>query len=176
MTQVPVVAASGRPRVVLVGAPGAGKTSVGAELARRWDVELRDTDQIIEASQGSTVSDIFVDQGEAAFRRLEEAAVAASLSGFSGVLAVGGGAVLSETTRGRLAGLPIAFLDVGLAASARRVGLGATRPLLLGNVRAQLKALLDARRPLYEQVASFTVLTDDSDVAAVADEVERHLA
>jgi shikimate kinase len=84
--------------------------------------------------------------------------------------------VLSEATRKRLAGLPVAFLDVGLAASAGRIGLGVTRPLLLGNVRAQLKALLDARRPLYAEVAGVVVATDDRSVDAVADEIERWLS
>jgi shikimate kinase len=164
------------PRVVLVGPPGAGKTSVGQELARRWDLPLHDTDQMIEAEQQTTVSDIFVDQGEAVFRRLEEAAVETALAAPAGVVALGGGAVLSEATRKRLAGLPVAFLDVGLAASAGRIGLGVTRPLLLGNVRAQLKALLDARRPLYTEVAGVVVATDDRSVDAVADEIERWLS
>jgi shikimate kinase len=164
------------PRVVLVGPPGAGKTSVGQELARRWDLPLHDTDQMIEAEQQTTVSDIFVDQGEAVFRRLEEAAVETALAAPAGVVALGGGAVLSEATRKRLAGLPVAFLDVGLAASAGRIGLGVTRPLLLGNVRAQLKALLDARRPFYTEVAGVVVATDDRSVDAVADEIERWLS
>ncbi|MEJ7629126.1 MAG: shikimate kinase [Nocardioidaceae bacterium] len=164
------------PRVVLVGPPGAGKTSVGALLASRWGVTLVDTDQVIETEQATTVSDIFVDQGEAVFRGLEEAAVADALTTHDGVLAVGGGAILSDATRARLDGQRVVFLDVGLAASAGRVGLGLTRPLLLGNVRGQLKTLLDARRPLYTQVASAVVATDALSVAEVADEVERLLA
>ncbi len=175
MTAEPDAGHSARPRVVLVGAPGAGKTSVGSELARRWGVDLCDTDRVVEAAEGHSVSDIFVDRGEAAFRSLEEKAVAEALSGVAGVVAVGGGAVLSEKTRSRLAGLPVAFLEVGLAASSSRVGLGTTRPLLLGNVRSQLKALLDARRPLYLQVATFAVATDELSVEQVADEVERQL-
>jgi shikimate kinase len=164
-----------RPRLVLVGPPGAGKSSVGLVLAVRWQVDLLDTDQVIEVEQQTTVSDIFVDQGEAVFRRLEEAAVADALASHPGVVALGGGAVLSATTRDRLQDLPVAFLDVGLAAAAGRIGLGLTRPLLLGNVRGQLKALLDARRPLYVGVARIVVPTDDLDVEQVADEVERQL-
>lgn len=169
-------AAAGRPRLVLVGAPGAGKTTVGTELARRWGVQLCDTDQVVEAARGRTVADIFVDEGEATFRALEEQAVAEALSSCTGVVALGGGAVLSEVTRERLVGLPVTFLDVGLPVSSARVGLGANRPLLLGNVRGQLRALLDARRPLYEQVSAFSVDTDHLSVEQVADEVERQLS
>lgn len=165
-----------QPRVVLVGPPGAGKTSVGSLLASRWGVALLDTDEVIETEQGKSVGDIFVDQGEVVFRRLEEAAVADALAAHSGVIALGGGAILSESTRERLVGHHVVFLDAGLAASAGRVGLGLTRPLLLGNVRGQLKVLLDARRPLYRQVASAVVATDALDVVEVADEVERLLA
>jgi shikimate kinase len=166
---------SGPPRLVLVGPPGAGKTSVGEVLATRWGVELLDTDQVIEHEQQTSVSDIFVDQGEAVFRQLEEAAVAEALAGHPGVVALGGGAILNESTRGRLEGVTVAFLDVGLAAAAERIGLGLTRPLLLGNVRAQLKALLDARRPLYVEVAAVVVATDELTVDEVADEIERLL-
>ena len=82
---------------------------------------------------------------------------------------------MSESTRALLVAHRVVFLDVGLAEAASRVGLGATRPLLLGNVRRQLKALLDARRPLYREVATVTVDTDGLSAQAVADEVERSL-
>ena len=174
---VPVTAPDvGRPRVVLVGPMGAGKTTVGAELAARWQVELRDTDADIEAVAGKPVSDIFVDDGEAAFRELERAAVARAIAEHAGVVAVGGGAVMADATRAALAGHRVVFLDVGLSDAAARVGLGTTRPMLLGNVRGQLKALLDARRPLYDEVAVVRVATDGKTVAEVADEVEKALA
>jgi shikimate kinase len=155
---------------------GAGKTTVGAELAARWGVELRDTDADIEALAGKPVSEIFVDDGEAAFRALERTAVARALAEHTGVVAVGGGAIMADETRAALAGHRVVFLDVGLSDAASRVGLGATRPLLLGNVRGQLKALLDARRPLYEAVAEVRVITDGRSVAEVADEIEKALA
>jgi len=167
--------AGDRPRVVLVGPPGAGKSTVAALLAGRWGVGSCDTDDLIEARAGKPIADIFVDDGEAAFRALESAAVADALRSERGVVALGGGAVTTGATRSRLVGQRVVFLDVGLSAAAARVGLGVTRPLLLGNVRSQLKALLDARRSLYEEVAELTVVTDDLPAEAVADSVDRYL-
>ncbi len=162
---------AGGPLVVLVGPPGAGKTTVAEELARRWGAAVRDTDRDIEAAHGATVQEIFIDHGEQHFRALEEQAVTAALAEHEGVLALGGGAVLSAATRSALAGHEVVFLDVGLSAAASRVGLGAGRPLLLGNVRSQLKSLMDARRPLYTEVASHTVVTDALDAVQVADRI-----
>ncbi|MBA3264759.1 MAG: shikimate kinase [Nocardioidaceae bacterium] len=164
-----------RPKVVLVGAPGAGKSTVGEHLAQRWSTQFHDTDTIIEKRAGQPISEIFIDAGEPAFRALEAVVVAEALASCDGVLALGGGAVMSESTRALLVAHRVVFLDVGLAEAASRVGLGATRPLLLGNVRRQLKALLDARRPLYREVATVTVDTDGLSAQAVADEVERSL-
>src|SRR6187551_3067164 len=130
------------PRVVLVGPMGAGKTTVAAILAEAWGVTARDTDQDVEAAEGRTISDIFVDSGEAEFRRLERAAVAAALASHDGVLALGGGAVLDPGTRELLAGHEVVFLRVGLSEAVKRVGLGSARPLLLGNVRGRIKTLL----------------------------------
>ena len=157
------------PVVVLVGPPGAGKTTVAQALADRLGVTFRDTDQDIEAREGTSVQDIFVDHGEAHFRALEEKAVAAALSDHDGVLALGGGAVLSPATREQLGQHRVIFLDVSLPAAVARVGMNANRPLLLGNVRAQMKNLMDQRRPLYDEVARFTIVTDDLDAAQVTD-------
>jgi shikimate kinase len=157
------------PIVVLVGPPGSGKTTVGSLLAERLGVGFRDTDRDIEAQAGKGIPEIFVDDGEERFRRLERDAVATALRDHDGVLAVGGGAVSSDETRSLLASEQVVFLDVGLAQASSRVGLGMSRPLLLGNVRAQLKRLLDQRRPLYQQVADSLVETDDLDPAQVTE-------
>ena len=161
------------PRVVLVGPMGAGKTTVADLLGRRWDLSVRDTDQDVEAAAGKSISDIFVDDGEVAFRALERSAVTAALEAHAGVLALGGGAVLDADTRASLAGHRVVFLDVGLSDAVKRVGLGITRPLLMGNMRARIKALLDERLPVYREVASLTVPTDGRTPQDVADEVAR---
>ena len=161
------------PRVVLVGPMGAGKSTVGALLAEAWGTSARDTDTDVEAVAGKTVSEIFLDDGEAAFRTLEKDAVAQALTDHDGVLSLGGGAVLDEQTRGLLEGQRVVFLKVGLSEAVKRVGLGTSRPLLLGNVRARIKALLDERTPVYESVATETVDTDGLTPEQVAEEILR---
>ena len=161
------------PRVVLVGPMGAGKTTVADLLGARWGVPVRDTDQDVEAGAGKRISDIFVDDGEVHFRALERAAVVDALAAHPGVLALGGGAVLDPDTRAALAGHRVVFLEVGLSDAVKRVGLGITRPLLMGNMRARIKALLEERLPVYREVATLTVSTDGRTPADVADEVVR---
>ena len=164
------------PAVVLIGPPGAGKTTVGELLAARLGVGFTDTDAEVEAVAGKPVSDIFVEDGEPAFRELERAAVARALGDSSGVVAVGGGAVLDPRTQRLLAGRPVVYLQTGFASAAKRVGLGQARPLLIGNPRATLKILLDQRLPVYERLATITVGTDDRDPQEIAAEIAERLA
>ena len=125
----------------------------------------------VPASEGRAISDIFVESGEAHFRVLERVAVARALEEHDGVLALGGGAVVDEQTRASLAGHTVVFLRVGLSDAVKRVGLGTSRPLLLGNVRSRIKALLDERNPVYESVATLTVDTDGRTPGDVAHEI-----
>jgi shikimate kinase len=166
---------SGRPVLVLVGPPGAGKTSVGRRAAERLGVDFRDTDTDIEEVAGKPVRDIFLDEGEEHFRALEREAVTRALREHTGVLALGGGAVLAPALRDALRGHTVVFLSVGLADAVERVGLATARPVLMLNPRATLKTLLDVRRPLYEQVASATVVTDGRAVDDVVTDVLRVL-
>jgi shikimate kinase len=148
------------PALVLVGPPGAGKTTIGRLAAARLGVPFRDTDTDVETTAGKTVPEIFFDDGEPAFRELEREAVRRALAEHDGVLSLGGGAVLSAETRALLKGHRVVFLSVGLTDATKRVGLSAPRPVLGLNPRAQLRELLDARLPLYREVAAAEVATD----------------
>lgn len=160
------------PAYVVLGPPGAGKTTIGKLLAERLGVPFRDVDEDIVASAGKPISDIFTSDGEPVFRALEEQAVADGLKTHEGVLALGGGAILSAATRELLAGHTVVFLNVGMAEGVRRTGLSSARPLLTGiNPRATFKALLDARLPLYREVATIEVVTDHLEPEQVVDAV-----
>ncbi len=159
------------PTLVLVGPPGAGKTTVGRLAAERLGVPFRDTDADIEAAVGKPIAEVFIDDGEEHFRALERAAVATALAEHDGVLALGGGAVLAAETRERLAAHTVVFLNVGLSDGAKRVGFARDRPVLAMNPRAALRALLEARLPLYREVATREVLTDGLTPEQVLDQV-----
>ena len=156
-------------RVVLVGPPGSGKSTVGAALAGLLDLPLHDTDAAIEEAQGRSVSDIFVEDGEPAFRALERAEVARAVADEHGVIAVGGGAPVDPGTEQVLRGETVVFLDVGIADASKRVGFDRSRPLLAVNPRASWVRLMNDRRPVYERVSTHRVDTagrTPEDVAA----------
>lgn len=159
------------PLVVFVGPPGAGKTTVATAVAARLGVAVRDTDADIVRAEEMSIAEVFIDKGEGYFRERETVAVRDAIAHHDGVLALGGGAVINHKTRELLQDECVVFLDVGLPAAVKRVGMNANRPLLLGNVRAQLKLLMDQRRPLYLEVATLTVDTDDLNSGQVTDRV-----
>jgi shikimate kinase len=146
--------------VVIVGPPGAGKTTVGRALARRMGLPFTDIDALIVERAGKSIADMFTEDGEDVFRALERAVVAEALGSTDGVLALGVGSVLAAVTRERLRGHRVVHLTVGLADGIRRTGMSGARPLLAGvNPRATFKALLDARAPLYREVATCEIDT-----------------
>ncbi|MPY50266.1 shikimate kinase [Streptomyces acidicola] len=148
------------PLIVLVGPMGVGKSTVGQLLAERLGVGYRDTDDDIVAEQGRTIADIFVDEGEPAFRAIEKRAVRTALAEHAGVLALGGGSILDADTRAALAGLQVVYLSMDVEEAVRRTGLNAARPLLAVNPRRQWRELMEARRHLYTEIAHAVVPTD----------------
>lgn len=173
--------------VVLIGPPSAGKSSVGALLAAELGVPFADTDDLVAAAAGKPVGDIFVDDGEPVFRELERAAVArvlesAGASGASGasspsgvVVALGSGAVLDPDVRRMIAGRPIVYLETGFSAVAKRTGMDRPRVVIPGNPRGMLRAMLEERRPVYAELATITVPTDDMAPEEVAADLAKRL-
>jgi shikimate kinase len=159
------------PVCVLIGPPGAGKSTVAKRIADRLGVGVRDTDDDVQRLAGKSVTDIFVDEGEEAFRALERRAVAAALDGHDGVLALGGGAVLDPETQVALGSRPVVYLSVQVGDAARRVGFNRDRPLLIGNPRARWLTLMSEREPVYSRLARVTVSTDGRRPEEIADEV-----
>jgi shikimate kinase len=162
-----------KPRAILIGLPGSGKTTSGRRLATLLGVGFADSDHLLEARTGTTIAAIFETEGEARFREIEAEVIADALTGFDGVLALGGGAILTESTRQALArsGLPVVLLWSSIRSLARRVGDGRGRPLLAGDPRQRLAELAAAREPLYRAVATNVVLTDRRSSAKVAAEI-----
>ena len=164
--------------IILIGPPGAGKSSVGSLLAAELGVPFADTDDLVAAAAGKPVSDIFIDEGEPAFRELERLAVARGLEAVGpdgGVLALGSGAVLDPDVRRMLAGQQIVYLEAGFAAVARRVGMDKPRVVIPGNPRGMLRAMLEERVPMYAELASLTVPTDDMAPEEVAADLAKRL-
>jgi shikimate kinase len=139
---------------------GVGKSTVGALVAERLGRAYRDTDDDIVAEQGRTIADIFLDDGEPVFRAVEKQAVRRALAEHDGVLALGGGAILDDETRALLSGHRVVYLSMDVEEAVQRTGLNAARPLLAVNPRRQWRELMEARRPLYTEVADAVVATD----------------
>jgi len=157
-------------KVVLIGPPGAGKSTIGKALAKEIATEFIDSDSEIERITGKKISDIFVEEGEAVFRKTEVAVVTALLEGFEGVIALGGGAPINTQIQEALTGVeyPVIFIDVSISQAANRIGFNKDRPLLLINPRQQWMNLMSERRPIYEKLASQTVNSDSQKPHEVA--------
>jgi shikimate kinase len=164
------------PAAILIGPPGAGKSTVGPLLASLLGVGFAETDGLVEEMAGKAVADIFVSDGEAAFRALERTAVARAVGSHRGVLALGGGAIMDEGTQQLLGGQRVVYLETGAATAVRRTGLDTPRPLLMINPRARMRELLAERVGIYQALAWITVTTDDRDPQEIADETAATIA
>ena len=157
-------------KIVLIGPPGAGKTSIGKALSKELGLAFIDSDAEIERISGKTISEIFVDQGEAVFRKTEVEIVTRILAEFEGVVALGGGAPINPEIQKVLLNseYPVIFIDVSISQAANRIGFNKDRPLLMINPRQQWLHLMSERRPIYEKLATITVSSDNSKPAGVA--------
>jgi len=157
-------------KIVLIGPPGAGKSSIGRALAKELLLAFIDSDGEIEKSAGKKISEIFVDDGEPHFRALEVEKVKELLQEFEGVISLGGGAPINSEISQILgaASYPVIFIDVSIAQAATRIGFNKDRPLLLINPRQQWMNLMSERRPIYEKLATDTVLSDSKKPHEVA--------
>jgi shikimate kinase len=164
-------------RILLIGPPGAGKSTVGQALANKLAIDFIDTDQVIENETGKTITDIFVVDGEPHFRALELQTLKTVLILESGVISLGGGAPISQDAQEAIeqSNSHTVFLDISLATAAPRVGFNRDRPLLLGNPRAQWQALSDNRRPIYEKLADDAIKVDDMNVDQIVAEIVKNL-
>ena len=157
--------------IVLIGVPGAGKSTVGKLLAEELNLDFVDTDLVIEKQAGKSISDIFVQDGEPVFRALEKQVVADAISNANCVVSVGGGALMDVDTRQIVKGQECVWLQAGLSQAVDRVGMNKNRPLLLGNVRGQLADLMAAREPLYIECAKHVVDTNNMTADQVVQEI-----
>lgn len=165
------------PRAVLIGPPGAGKSTIGRRLASALDVPLLDTDTAIEEATGRTIPEIFAEDGEPKFREIEEEIVAKSLAEHDGVLSLGGGAVLSLETRRRLDGHTVVYLEISVSEGLKRTGNTTGRPLLAGgDAKAKYQEMMRRRRPIYRKVATVRVRTDGRSPGRVVQQLVAELA
>ena len=161
--------------IILIGPPGSGKSTIGKATSRRLNISFTDTDDLIEARSGTSISQIFIDKGEPWFRELEREVLQEELVKLNGVLSLGGGAPLSDFAQELLREKreAIVYLDVSLATAAPRVGFNRDRPLLLSNPRGAWQELMDKRRPIYEALATYIVKVDERAPKDIVDEIVR---
>ena len=142
------------PNLIIIGPPGAGKSSVGRQLGKVMQIPFSDTDKIIEERTGKKIAEIFLEDGEPIFRKIEREVVLEEIAKEEGILALGGGSILDAEVDKELSRLKsrVIYLEVSISNAAPRVGFNKDRPLLAVNPRQQWMALMEKRRPIYERL------------------------
>jgi shikimate kinase len=159
-------------KVILIGPPGSGKTSIGKLLAKKKNLIHVDTDQEIETKTGRKISDIFLEDGESGFRKIEREVVLQSLELDSAVISLGGGSILDgEVSKKLEREKNVVYLEVSISNAAPRVGFNTDRPLLVANPRQQWLRLFEERRDIYESLGRFKVSTDNKKPKLVVEEI-----
>lgn len=149
-------------KIILIGPPGCGKSTVGRLLAKELDLSFLDSDAEVAKQAGKSISDIFLEEGEAKFRERERAAVLQGLMSDVGVIALGGGSILDPEVFAKLEAEPkVVYLEVSISNAAPRVGFNTDRPLLVGNPRQQWLKLFEARREKYEHLGKIRISTNN---------------
>lgn len=159
-------------KIIFIGPPGSGKSSVGKEVAAILKLSHIDTDQLIEEKSGKRISDIFLDDGEPAFRRMEREIVLEVLQQDNCVISLGGGSVIDSEVADKLRVEPnVIYLEVSISNAAPRVGFNAERPLLVANPRQQWLKLMEDRKPIYEGLGRKRISTDNRKPREIAREI-----
>jgi shikimate kinase len=164
------------PKAVLMGMPGSGKSTIGRRLAKAMGVTLLDTDAQIVETTGRSIADIFTNDGEQGFRRIEEEVVRAALAEHDGIVSLGGGAITTPGVRDALAGHTVIFLEISAAEGIRRTSGSTVRPLLAGpDPAARYRDLMSQRVPLYRRVATMRINTNRRNPGAVVRHIVERL-
>lgn len=159
------------PRVVLVGLPGSGKSTIGRRVASALNLPIVDSDVLIEQGEGKACGEVYAELGEEAFRELEIGYVARALA-TGGVVSLGGGSVVTEEVRALLQRHTVVWIDVSAEEGIRRTADDSTRPVLDGEDREQrYRELVVEREPYYREVATFRVRTDERPPQRVVAEI-----
>lgn len=156
------------PKAVLIGLPGSGKSTIGRRLAKAMGLSMLDTDAEIERRTGRTIAEIFAQDGEPGFRRIEEEVIREALRDHDGILSLGGGAVTTPGVREALSGHTVVYLEISASEGMRRTSGSTVRPLLAGPDRAEkYRELMSQRVPLYRRVATIRINTNRRNPGAV---------
>lgn len=159
-------------KVILIGPPGSGKTTIGKLLAKKINIDHVDTDQVIESRTGRKIADIFLEDGESGFRKIEREVVLECLQLDSTVISLGGGSILDDEVSNRLKKEKwVVYLEVSISNAAPRVGFNTERPLIVANPRQQWLRLFGQRKEVYESLGKLRVSTDNKKPKLVAEEI-----